>query len=176
MSNACQSPIERHLLFALLVAGFGSGFGVRGRERGHVWDWGYPLGGGLATLAIEPQAHLGDYQVDLMVELEDYGHGCWAKATLVVECDGHEFHEKTTQQARRDKGRDRVLQACGFAVFHFTGSEIWQDAFRCAESILHFLTTRVEETLTAWRTESTDEGPDQHPHNGNGTPRPPTRH
>lgn len=54
---------------------------------------------------------------------------------FIVECDGHEFHEKTKEQAQRDKSRDRIFQANGFTVLRFTGSEIYQDAEKCANEI-----------------------------------------
>jgi very-short-patch-repair endonuclease len=43
---------------------------------------------------------------------------------IAIECDGHDFHERTKQQAARDRKRDRTLQALGYVVLRFTGSEI----------------------------------------------------
>jgi very-short-patch-repair endonuclease len=51
---------------------------------------------------------------------------------LFVECDGHDFHEKTKAQAARDKRRDRAFVMAGWTVLHFTGSEIWKNARSCA--------------------------------------------
>ncbi|MDQ3254286.1 MAG: endonuclease domain-containing protein [Acidobacteriota bacterium] len=51
---------------------------------------------------------------------------------LIVECDGHDFHEKRKEQAAKDKRRDRILQSLGYRVFRFTGSEIHNDAIACA--------------------------------------------
>lgn len=53
--------------------------------------------------------------------------------SVLVECDGHDFHERTKEQAKRDRQRDRDLQRAGFQVFRFTGSEIFADPFKCAE-------------------------------------------
>lgn len=47
-------------------------------------------------------------------------------AKLAVELDGHDFHEKTKEQARRDKQKDRDLVAQGWIVVRYTGSEIYQ--------------------------------------------------
>lgn len=57
---------------------------------------------------------------------------------LIIECDGHDFHEKTKEQAVRDKKRDRTLQAKA-PVFRFTGSEIWKDPHDCAYQIINHL-------------------------------------
>ena len=46
---------------------------------------------------------------------------------IAVELDGHDFHEKTKEQAQRDKEKDRWLQSQGWIVARFTGSEVWND-------------------------------------------------
>jgi very-short-patch-repair endonuclease len=46
----------------------------------------------------------------------------------VVECDGHDFHERTKEQAERDRSRDRAVQAQGWRMFRFTGSELYRSA------------------------------------------------
>jgi very-short-patch-repair endonuclease len=58
---------------------------------------------------------------------------------LVVECDGHEYHERTKAQAARDRNRDRELQAAGFTIYRFTGSEIYNDPVKCADSVLEWI-------------------------------------
>jgi very-short-patch-repair endonuclease len=62
---------------------------------------------------------------------------------LVVECDGHEFHERTKDQAIRDRARDRTVQKRGGAMFRFTGREIYRDALGCATQSLEFLLGKV---------------------------------
>jgi hypothetical protein len=55
---------------------------------------------------------------------------------IVVEADGHDFHERTKEQAARDKRRDRELQTAGWTVLRFTGTEIWRDVRACVEQII----------------------------------------
>ncbi len=55
---------------------------------------------------------------------------------LLVECDGHDFHEKTKEQAALDKGKDRQASIDGYSTFRFTGSEIWKDPIGCALQIV----------------------------------------
>jgi very-short-patch-repair endonuclease len=58
--------------------------------------------------------------------------------TVVVECDGHDYHERTKEQAQRDRSRDRAMQRLGLQVLRFTGSEIHRDPMRCAhEAMAH---------------------------------------
>lgn len=58
---------------------------------------------------------------------------------VVIECDGHDYHERTKEQARKDRGRDRAFQQAGWLVARFTGSEIYADAERCAREALNML-------------------------------------
>ncbi len=55
---------------------------------------------------------------------------------IVVECDEHDFHERTKEQAKHDRQRDRALQLLGWKVLRFTGSEIYADAHECVAEIL----------------------------------------
>lgn len=57
---------------------------------------------------------------------------------IVVECDGHDFHEKTKQQARHDKAKDRYLLSKGWVPIHFTGSEIYNDPAKCVDEVLDY--------------------------------------
>jgi len=67
------------------------------------------------------------YRVDFMIYATFQGR----QYSVVIECDGHDFHEKTKQQAIKDKRRDRDLTKAGYIVLHFTGSEIYKDPFGC---------------------------------------------
>lgn len=84
------------------------------------------------------QQPIGNYRVDMLI---------MAKRTIrseiikiVVESDGHDFHEKTKQQASKDKKRDRELSKLGLRVLRFTGSEIHKNPFNCAiEALEHVM-------------------------------------
>lgn len=49
--------------------------------------------------------------------------------TLAIEIDGHDFHEKTKEQASRDKARDRSITRAGYQVLRFTGSDLYQGGY-----------------------------------------------
>lgn len=57
---------------------------------------------------------------------------------LFIECDGHEFHERTAGQAERDRKKDRKIQQASLPIVRFTGREINRDPFACADEILKF--------------------------------------
>jgi very-short-patch-repair endonuclease len=88
------------------------------------------------------QVPIGDYRVDFLL----YGISAmcedkskWLKVGLIVECDGHDFHEKTKAQATRDKKRDRELTSRGFTVMRFTGSEIWRNPRGCVREAVSYI-------------------------------------
>ena len=80
---------------------------------------------------IAPQHRIGNFRADFaIVQRAVDGWRC-----VVVECDGHNFHEKTKEQAAHDKARDRFFVAQGWTVLRFTGSEIYRDAGACADQV-----------------------------------------
>ncbi len=91
------------------------------------------------ALIINPQTTIrtpaGEFRVDFYLAASIDGQGI----QLVVECDGHDFHEKTKEQARRDKKRDRALKLAGFDVIRFAGSEIWENPRACAQEVFRHL-------------------------------------
>lgn len=66
---------------------------------------------------------------------------------LVIECDGHNFHEKTKEQVIRNNERDYDLQLAGYKVLHFSGSQIYESPLSCANDIYNFIQTTVGEWI-----------------------------
>ena len=75
------------------------------------------------------------YRVDFCIKEASEASRLIQPFRIVVECDGHDFHEKTKDQAAADKQRDRHLAALGCTVLRFTGSEIWADSHKCASEV-----------------------------------------
>lgn len=92
---------------------------------------------GHKNLHITPQKKIGKYRVDFEIIhrpfyfTEDQPD----LQRIVVECDGHDFHEKTKEQAQRDKERDRFLSKEGYTVLRFTGREIMRQAMEITSDI-----------------------------------------
>lgn len=89
-------------------------------------------------LFLRPQAEIGEYRVDFLLHAINNrttdSERVWRR--LVIECDGHEFHERTKEQAAKDRSRDRWLTAHDYDVFRFTGSELWRDPWGCAMQVM----------------------------------------
>jgi very-short-patch-repair endonuclease len=95
------------------------------------------------NIDIYPQLPVGKYKADFFVRFDGWLGG---RAIGVIECDGHDFHERTKEQAKRDKERDRYFQSLGLLVLRYTGSEIYRDPLRCALDALNTFEKRVEAT------------------------------
>lgn len=87
------------------------------------------------TLYISPQKKIGNYKVDFHIKLKQ---GC-GESELVVELDGHDFHDKDKRQRSYEKARDRYLLQQGFKVFHFTGSDVVKSPQHVAYEVMQSL-------------------------------------
>lgn len=137
--NVCESPIEKAFLNALYTVAPSHGAPIE--INGACWDI-FAKTGQAATqgLYIFPQFEIKLqklYRADFLVA----SLGWHRKETVrvLVECDGHDFHERTKEQAAKDRSRDRDLTSNGHIIFRFTGSELFRDANACAEQVLHFI-------------------------------------
>ena len=84
---------------------------------------------------IQPQARIDQYRVDFL--LTQYGIGPEdIYSPVIVELDGHDFHDKDKRQRSYEKARDRHLVKRKYRVLHFTGSDIVADPFRAAHEAL----------------------------------------
>lgn len=113
-----------------------------------------PLMDGRVFHYIQSQVQLGRYRVDFLVKSvlcinkpskEQVVHS----RKVVIECDGHEFHERTAEQAERDKSRDRELVAMGFTVMRYTGREIWRDPTASANEVAELLRNDIVSKVKA---------------------------
>ncbi len=74
-----------------------------------------------------------DWRADFLIGIKGFDG---RRHFLIIECDGHDFHERTKEQAAKDRSRDRRSQQAGFVILRFTGSEIYNDPMRCAAEAL----------------------------------------
>lgn len=61
---------------------------------------------------------------------------CHASVKFAIEIDGHNFHEKTKEQASNDKKKDRTYLKNCFIPIRFTGSDVYHDAESCVKDTL----------------------------------------
>ena len=137
---ACESEIELELLEAFAQGSIQRGW----TSVCVVGEAAYPIGPTGTSelgLVLYLQRQLGPHRVDFTLTLSSLTSS--RVCGLVVECDGHDYHDRTKEQASRDRRRDRALQTDGWRVFRFTGSDIWHDAGGCVAQCFDFLAQAV---------------------------------
>ena len=127
--DLCESPIEEVMQVALTFIAV----------DGMLIEWMRPdeLAQERENLSVRSwwQKKIGRYRVDCLIQI-NIGK---TTRSVVLEFDGHDFHERTKAQAQKDKARDRWLAASEYTVLRFTGSEIWAHPEKCAEEIELYL-------------------------------------
>jgi very-short-patch-repair endonuclease len=109
-ADECESPLEELFLVALAPTTI----------------WGY--------IEVCPQYEVGPYRVDFLLHFNER-----EDIAVAVEIDGHDFHEKTREQAERDKKRDRYFAQIGMPLLRFTGREVWRDPRACVREAVTLL-------------------------------------
>ncbi len=138
--DECESPIEKILAIALALCRF---------ERDGLSNFNY------IGQYFHPQVVIDcgerKYRVDFLCDPggnDDDGIR-YASYPVVIECDGHDYHEKTKKQVAYNNQRDYDLKNNGYDILHFSGSQIVNDPFGCANNILDYMekhTIKLEES------------------------------
>jgi very-short-patch-repair endonuclease len=122
-----ESPIEAMFLSAVFEEGAFDDvvFWERGLHK--------HFGSAITRTEMAAQLQLESYRCDFAIW---HNHRNGTATRIIVECDGHDFHDRTKEQAQRDKSRDRALTARGWRVLRFTGSELYRNAESCVAEIV----------------------------------------
>lgn len=90
-------------------------------------------------IVAQPKEELFDgYIPDFAIYLNNLLSG------YVIEIDGHEWHEKTKEQARADKEKDRTYLKNRFIPIRFTGSEVYHNAKKCIDEVFEIIISNYE--------------------------------
>jgi very-short-patch-repair endonuclease len=79
-----------------------------------------------AGLSLRCQTAIGPYFADFT-----HSRGWLRRKRFVIEIDGHQYHHTSKQQVQADYRRERYLEAHGWQVVRFTGSEVYRNAADC---------------------------------------------
>ncbi|KJR97976.1 MAG: hypothetical protein VR68_11775 [Peptococcaceae bacterium BRH_c4a] len=120
--NFCESPIEQLMMLAIRSQ---KGKYLALTDDGEI----------IVRQQEEIKINKEKFRVDFLIQARVGKR----RHKIIVECDGHIFHEKTREQAMKDKRRARLLTLEGYIVLHYTGSEIWGNPFGCAREVLGFM-------------------------------------
>lgn len=83
---------------------------------------------------IADQVQIGKRRVDFVL----FAHDGQRWRRLIIECDGHDFHEKTKDQVAADQSFNNFLTLSGEQFLRFTGSQIFNSPMSCANDILRW--------------------------------------
>lgn len=115
-------------------------------EQFFLMEWEYLGLSKKYEINLIPQATVetraGKFSVDFGIRKIGKRRG---SARIAIEIDGHDFHEKTREQVRSDKQRERAIVSSGVTVFRFSGSEIVRDSRRCVEEVGKYLESIEED-------------------------------
>lgn len=140
LNKICESPIEVSLGAALLMLDridpFTKGHGISIASNNEIPDYRHE------RWLLIPQYEWQDFRIDLALRVPEYRFK-W----VFIECDGHDFHERTKEQAARDRQKDRAIQSSGIPVLRFTGSEIHRNLEDCAEQVFQFIEDRYDDWI-----------------------------
>lgn len=95
---------------------------------------------GINDFEIAAQKVVGSYRADFFIS----GTTSGIKFEVCIECDGHDFHERTKEQASRDRSRDREMLINGITVMRFTGAEIHRNSSGCGDQVYQYLVGLVK--------------------------------
>lgn len=135
--SLCHSPIELMMLHGIMqmAPSYGDFFDfVRVPDCGsHAWSdaVGFSDEDGVPLLVL-PQAEIEPYVVDFCLLFKPSPKRV---AGIVVECDGHEYHNDSKKQVSHDRKKDRHLQQAGYTVLRFTGSDIHGRLLECVKEV-----------------------------------------
>lgn len=151
----CESPIEKVIFVAWRMYLSHGESEIRHSHDGPwqpmEWSHNYQCD------VIATQTHIEGYRVDFMLcrsIRSEVREDPFISKPIIIECDGHQFHERTKEQAQSDKERDRILQGAGYPVYRFAGSEIWSRPLHCVEQIDAAIDGDIVRQVDDWRGDS----------------------
>ena len=133
-----QSPLEHILYVAMQVV-----------MRVNLIDMARPLTPNEMDegISILPQHKIDAYRADFFVSYFPCGSTAPTRS-VVVECDGTAFHERTEDERRLEKRRDRHMQKRDLKVFRYTGKEIMSNPYKIAAEIIGYVTDMEADIVT----------------------------
>lgn len=91
-------------------------------------------------ICIEEKVYYADFLLRYYIENPFCESFCYE---LIIECDGHDFHNSTKEQVKKDNERDFDLKRAGYDVLHFSGSQIYENPWKCADEALSYFEENI---------------------------------
>ncbi|KKW88326.1 DUF559 domain-containing protein [Lacticaseibacillus rhamnosus] len=101
------------------------------------------LGANFLDLASQEKVEVDNqtFYIDFVARVMDYNEvgDVVSKASVFVELDGHDFHEKTKEQVEKDKIRERQISKFTDRVLRFSGREVYRNPDNCVREVIDAL-------------------------------------
>ena len=128
----CESPMEQYLSLFIEVSGL-----IRINRFNPKID----------IVEFEKQKELiingKKYRVDFFMKIEyKIKYKDFKTVNLIIEVDGHEFHQKTKEQVERDNERTRKLQIAGYEIIKFSGTEVYRKPNKCIDTLFEIILSK----------------------------------
>jgi len=137
MNGKITSPIEQ--LFFIAIKAFGRAVGVSVSPTSFEDERRRQLG-----VYLDAQAKIGKYSVDFLLTSTN-GFRSTQALPLIVELDGHAFHDKNKAQRSYEKSRDRFFVKQGYRVIHYTGSDVVKNPYLIAHEVISMFIEGIDE-------------------------------
>lgn len=85
------------------------------------------------------------YIADFYFEEDVYVNKFNTDKKIIIECDGHQFHQKTKEQVKHDNEREYDLKMAGYEILRFSGSQIYNEPLKCAEDTYNYIMKSIKE-------------------------------
>lgn len=134
INQEIKSPIEQLFLIAIKAMCLGSDVPFNPDpyySESNNWQHG-------PGLHISMQKEIGKYRADFLVWQEKMA-GKFGLGPIVVELDGHDFHDRDKRQRSYEKARDRFFVKEGYRVMHYTGSDVVANPLKVAFEVMQML-------------------------------------
>lgn len=128
-NESCKSPIEQMFAMAFNVVN-------------HTYYNGIFTLDSQYEINTDGKRHIADFVFDTAGEFSEW-HTSEHDFRLVIECDGHDYHKATKKQVKRDNERDLRLKRAGYDVLHFSGTQICENPWKCAEDTIEYIISKI---------------------------------
>jgi len=99
----------------------------------------------ICTPQYEINVNNKNYFADFHYGINNEGDICTERLlNVLVECDGHDFHQKSKKQVKHDNERQLALQTAGYDVIRFSGTQIYENPFLCVKNVHEYIESKIK--------------------------------
>ena len=133
-NEECRSPIEQIFSLAFEIMLFVKHYDL----------FGYVIFNSQQDIYVGSKHYVVDFAFDTDDICIEDAKDKFNVFKIVIECDGHDFHEKSKEQVKKNNQRDLDLKMAGYDVLHFSGSQLYNEPFQCADKAIDYIISKIK--------------------------------